>query len=129
MFMSLMVGGLSLISGDSWARLGVHVVEDGVETRGLVIDINKKDIYRAPVVRFTAEDGKSYVFVSQFDRNMDLFDLEVGQEIEIVYERTDPARAQENTFWGRWGPRVIPAIFGIMIFFAGLFTFTRGKKR
>ncbi len=128
MLMGLVVGSMATFSSGTWARLGVNVVEDGVVTTGTVIDINKKDIYRAPFIRFKAHDGRIYHFLSQFDRNVDLFDLKVGQEVEIIYERNNPARAQENTFWGRYGPRVIPGLFGGAILLIGLFTFTRGRR-
>ncbi|HON80250.1 MAG TPA: DUF3592 domain-containing protein [Spirochaetota bacterium] len=128
MIMGLVVGSMATFSGDTWGKLGVNVVENPVATMGTVIDINKKDIYRAPFVRFKAEDGRTYRFLSQYDRNVDLFNLKVGQKIEIIYEKTNPQRAQENTFWGRYGPRVIPASFGGIIFLIGLFVFTRGRK-
>ncbi len=53
----------------------------------------------------------------------------MGQQIEIIYDKNDPSIAQENSFWGRYGPRVIPAGFGVLIFLIGLFVFTRGRKR
>ena len=129
MLMGIVVGSMAMYSSGTWSKLGVSVVEDAVETTGTVIDINKKDIYRAPFVRFKAENGKTYTFLSQFDRNVDLFDLKVGQKIDIIYERGNPKRAQEKTFWARYGPRVIPASFGAVIFLIGLFTFTRGRKK
>jgi hypothetical protein len=58
-----------------------------------------------------------------------LFDLKVGQKIEIIYDKNNPKKAQENTFWARYGPRVIPASFGGIIFLIGLFVFTRGRKK
>ena len=94
-----------------------------------VIDINEKGIYRAPFVKFKAHDGKYYRFLSQFDRNVDFFDLKKGQKIDIIYERENPKRAQENNFWARYGPRGIPAAMGGTIFLIGLFVFTRGRKK
>ncbi len=129
MLMGLVVGSMATYSSETWAKLGVSVVEDGIVTTGTVIEINKKDIYRAPFVRFKAQNGKTYTFLSQFDRNVDLFDLKVGQKIEIVYDKKDPRKAQENNFWGRYGPRVIPGSFGGIIFLIGMFVFTRGRKR
>ena len=93
-----------------------------------MIDINKKDFYRAPIVRFKAKNGRTYVFLSQFDRNKDFFKLKIGQKIEIIYDQKNPKKAQENTFWARYGPRVIPAAFGGSIILIGLFVFTRGRK-
>ena len=81
------------------------------------------------MVAFEAEDGRTYSFLSQFDRNVDFFDLAEGDEIEVVYDKNNPAIAQENNFWGRYGPRVIPAGFGAIIILIGVFTFTRGRKR
>jgi hypothetical protein len=128
MLMGLVVGSMATFSSETWDNLGIKVVKDPVVTTGTVIDINKKDIYRAPFVSFKAQNGKTYRFLSQFDRNVDLFDLKVGQKIEIVYDKNDPGKAQENRFWARYGPRAIPAIFGGVIFLIGLFVFTRGRK-
>ena len=52
-----------------------------------------------------------------------------GQKIEIIYDKKNPRIAQENNFWGRYGPRVIPGGFGAIIILIGLFVFTRGKKK
>ena len=129
MIMGLVTGSLATLGSDTWARLGINVVENGVVTTGTVVGINEKGIYRAPIVRFKAADGREYTFLSQFDRNIDLFKLKVGEKIEIIYDPQRPQRAQENSFWGRYGPRVIPAgMAGIMIL-VGLFVFTRGRKR
>lgn len=129
MLMGIAAGSLATLSSTTWKQLGINVVADGIVTTGTVIDINHKGIYRAPIVRFTARDGRSYTFLSQFDRNVDLFKLKVGQQIEIIYDKSNPNIAQENSFWGRYGPRVIPAGFGVLIFLIGLFVFTRGRKR
>ncbi len=129
MILSLVVGSMATLSSKTWKSLGVNVVAEAVETTGTVIDINKKGIYRAPFVRFKAKNGKTYRFLSQFDRNVDLFDLKVGQKIKIIYDKNNPNIAQENSFWGRYGPRVIPAGFAVLMFLIGIFTFTRGKKK
>lgn len=129
MLMGIVVGSMATFSSETWEGLGVNVVDNGIVTMGEVVDINKKDFYRAPIVKFKAEDGKEYTFLSQFDRNKDLFDLKVGQKIEIIYDKDNPKKAQENSFWGRYGPQVIPAGFGVIIFLIGLFTFTRGRKK
>ncbi|MFC1671233.1 DUF3592 domain-containing protein [Spirochaetota bacterium] len=129
MIMGLVVGSMATYSSKTWSKLGVNVVENPVVTKGTVIGINKKDIYRAPFVRFKAKNGRTYRFLSQFDRNVDFFKLKKGQKIEIVYDKKNPKIAQENTFWGRYGPRVIPGGFGVIIILIGLFTFTRGRKK
>lgn len=129
MLMGLATGSLATLSSDSWAKLGINVVSNGVVTTGTVIGINKKAFYRAPFVRFRAKNGKIYTFLSQFDRNKDLFKLKVGQRIEIIYDPMNPRRAQENSFWGRYGPRVIPAGFAAIMILTGLFVFTRGRRK
>ena len=129
MLMGMVVGSMYFLSSEQWAKLKIHVVEDAVEAKGTVIDINEKGIYRAPFVKFKAHDGKYYRFLSQFDRNVDFFDLKKGQKIDIIYERENPKRAQENNFWARYGPRGIPAAMGGTIFLIGLFVFTRGRKK
>lgn len=127
--MGLAAASMATFSSETWGKLGISVVETPVVTTGTVIGISDKDIYRAPMVAFEAEDGRTYSFLSQFDRNVDFFDLAEGDEIEVVYDKNNPAIAQENNFWGRYGPRVIPAGFGAIIILIGVFTFTRGRKR
>jgi hypothetical protein len=129
MLMGIGVGSLATLSSDTWEKLGINYVENGILTTGTVIEINEKGIYRAPIVRFKANDGQTYTFLSQFDRNKDLFDLKIGQKIEIIYDPKKPRKAQENTFWARYGPKVIPALIGGVIILVGLFTFTRGRKK
>ena len=127
--MGIVVGSMATYSSKTWSKLGVNVVETPVETKGTVIGINKKDIYRAPFIRFKAKNGRTYRFLSQFDRNVDFFKLKKGQKVEIIYDRKNPKIAQENTFWARYGPRVIPGGFGAIIILVGLFVFTRGRKK
>jgi len=129
MLMGIAAGSLATLSSESWAKLGVNVVDNGIVTKGTVVGISKKAFYRAPIVRFKAKDGRTYNFLSQFDRNKDLFNLKIGQKIEIIYDKKNPRKAQENSFWGRYGPRVIPASFGVIIILIGLFVFTRGRKK
>ena len=129
MILGLVVASMATFSSATWQSIGVNVVATPVETTGVVIDINKKDIYRAPIVRFKANNGRTYTFLSQFDRNVDLFKLKKGQRIKIIYDKNNPNIAQENTFWARYGPRVIPALIGLVMLLVGLFTFTRGRKR
>ena len=129
MLMGLVVGSMATYSSKTWSNLGVNVVENPVVTMGTVIGINKKDFYRAPMVRFKAKNGRTYRFLSQFDRSKDFFKLKKGQKIKIIYDKKNPKIAQENTFWGRYGPRVIPAGFGAIMILTGLFVFTRGRKK
>jgi len=128
MLMGIVVGSMATYSSKTWEGLGVSVVDDAVVTTGIVIGINKKAFYRSPMIRFKAKNGRYYQFLSQFDRNKDFFKLKRGDKVEIIYEKKNPRKAQENTFWGRYGPRVIPGGFGAIIFLIGLFVFTRGKK-
>ncbi len=129
MLMGIVVASMATFSSATWKKIGINVVENGIVTTGTVIDINKKGIYRAPFVRFKAKNGRTYQFLSQFDRNQDLFNLKIGQKIEIIYDEKNPNIAQENTFWARYGPRVIPAGMGAVMFLTGLFVFTRGRRR
>lgn len=128
MLMGLITGSLALISSQAWENLGISVVQDPVETTGKVIDISHKDIYRAPVIRFQTQDGRYYTFLSQFDRNVDLFHMKKGDQVSVIYEKNNPKKAQENNFWGRYGPRVIPAGFGTLMFLIGLLLFRKKKK-
>ncbi len=126
--LGFVVASMATFSSKTWGTLGINVVKNGIVTTGTVVDINKKGIYRAPIVRFKAKDGRTYTFLSQFDRNQDFFNLKIGEKIKIIYDADNPNIAQENTFWARYGPRVIPAGIGAIMILTGLFVFTRGRK-
>ena len=108
------VYGFSFLAEDN--ELG----DNGITVKGKVIDIAKKAIYRSPVITFTTKEGKKYTFVSRMEINVDFFDYKVGQEVEVIYDKNDPKKAQVNAFLERNFPQLFLGIFGVFLMLLGL---------
>jgi len=107
--------GFSFLAEDN--ELG----ENGVTVKGKVIEISEKAIYRSPVVTYTTLEGQTYTFVSRMEVNVDFFDYKVGQEVEVIYDKTNPGNAQINAFLERNFPQLFLGIFGVFLMLLGLF--------
>ena len=70
--------GFSFLSEDN------DLEENGIIVKGTVIDINKKAIYRSPFVEFKTKEGQTITFLSKLEVNVDLFNYQIGQEVEGV---------------------------------------------
>ncbi len=103
--------------------------ENGIIVKGEVIDINKKDIYRSPFVRFTTEEGETITFLSKLDVNVDLFQYEIGQEVEVIYHKNNPKQAEINAFWERNTAQLYLGCFGVFLMFFGIFLRRRLLKK
>ncbi|MBN1410251.1 MAG: DUF3592 domain-containing protein [Spirochaetales bacterium] len=106
--------GFSFISGEN------SLDENGVIVKGTVIDINKKDIYRSPIVRFKTKDNRTFTFLSPLDVNVDFFGYEIGQEVEVIYNKDDPTDAKINAFWERNVAQIFLLILGCFLIAFGL---------
>jgi hypothetical protein len=87
----------------------------------------------APVVRFRAENGHDYQFTSPVSTYPPAYD--VGENIEVLYEESDPNKASINSFFFLWGGALIIgglgflfAAIGLIMFSIGLFK-SRKKQR
>jgi hypothetical protein len=72
---------------------------NGIIVKGTVIDIAKKDFYRSPIVRYTTRDNQTFTFRSELDVNKDMFTYVIGQEVDVIYHKDDPANAKIHAFW------------------------------
>lgn len=106
--------GFSFLTEDN--KLG----ENGETVKGKVIDIRKKAIYRSPIVSFTTKEGKTYTFVSRMEVNVDLFDYKIGQEVDVIYDKTNPTNAQIDAFLERNFPQLFLGGFGAFLMLFGL---------
>ena len=102
--------------------------EECLVVKGKVVDINHKDFYRAPFVEFTTLEGEKITFLSPLDVNVDMFQYEIGQEVEVIYNKDNPKHAQINAFWERNTAQMYLGFLGIFLMIFGLL-FRRGMKR
>jgi hypothetical protein len=103
--------------------------KNGVIVKGKVIDINKKDIYRSPFVRFKTLDNKTITFLSRLEVNMDFFKYEINQEVEVIYDKNNPNNAQINAFWEKNMPQLFLGCFGVLLMLLGIFIRKRFLKK
>ncbi len=71
----------------------------------------------APVFKFTAEDGRSYTVMANVATNPP--GVTVGQDIRVLYVRTDPAGAKLEQFWQLWSDMIVSAGLGAFLSPAG----------
>ncbi|HTV00183.1 MAG TPA: DUF3592 domain-containing protein [Luteitalea sp.] len=99
-------GGRSNWQRGQLGRDGVAVVGEVIELRrepGNPTVRSEKASSASAVVRFTTEDGQTRTAVSSTNRAP--IPWEVGEEVEVVYDRTNPDRADlrsETDNWVLW---------------------------
>jgi uncharacterized protein DUF3592 len=64
----------------------------------------------APVFRFTADDGQTYVHVSNMSSNPPGFSL--GQRVTVLYEHGHPENAKIDAFYQLWLPELVLSMVG-----------------
>ncbi len=94
--------------------------ENGVIVKGKVVDINQKDIYRSPFVEFSTLEGEKITFLSPLDVNVDFFQYEIGDEVEVIYNKNNPKHAQINAFWERNTAQMYLGFLGVFFMLFGL---------
>jgi hypothetical protein len=73
----------------------------------------------APVFAFAAVDGKTYTVESGVATNPPGFEL--GQVVQILYEKSNPAGAKLASFWQLWFVTVLCSSIGVFFSVAGYF--------
>ena len=111
-------------------------IASSLKADGQVIDFetkrsdNSSSTY-APVIKFVANDGKEYQFVSSVSSNPPSYD--VGESVEILYLESNPNDAQVNGFFSLHLGEFILGILGSIFLAIGggilLFGFLGNKKR
>ncbi len=122
-------GVIIAIYGFSFLMEDNELSENGVVVTGKVIDINQKDIYRSPFVEFTTLEGEKITFLSHLDVNVDLFQYQIGDEVEVVYNKNNPKHAQINAFWERNTAQLYLGFLGVFLMLFGLFFRRRMLKK
>lgn len=119
-FWTLVVGGGLL----AWGLHGVSetiAFKSGGRATGKVIaakiDGGSSDSF-APVVEFTAADGKRYQFISAISSSF--FDYKLDQQVPVLYKLSSPSDARIDGFWHNWvGPLFLIGFggWGLLWFF------------
>ena len=122
-------GIIIAIYGFSFLLEDNALTENGVIVKGKVIDINKKAIYRSPFVKFKTEEGEEFTFLSKLEVNVDLFQYQIGQEVEVIYNKENPKQAEINAFWERNVAQVYLGWLGVFLMLFGLFFRRRMLKK
>jgi hypothetical protein len=122
-------GVVIAIYGFSFLMEDNELSENGVVVTGKVIDINQKDIYRSPFVEFTTLEGEKITFLSHLDVNVDLFQYQIGDEVEVIYNKNNPKHAQINAFWERNTAQLYLGFLGVFLMLFGLFFRRRMLKK
>ena len=93
-------------------------LQHAVAAKAKVIELVKKatqnGTYYAPVFTFTDTNGKEEKVYSKVSSYPPI--ANVGDEIDILYDRGDPRNAKENQFIILWGFSVVPAGLGAFYF-------------
>lgn len=64
----------------------------------------------APVFRFVADDGETYIHVSNMSSNPAGFTI--GQQVRVLYQHGHPENAKIDTFFQLWLPEFVLTIVG-----------------
>jgi hypothetical protein len=101
---------------------------NGGRTEGVVIELVGSDTY-SPIFEYEV-DGRTYSFESMNSSSPPAFD--VGEEVEIFYDKDDPSRAEVNKFLDLWlvplmlGPASL--ILGLVINIVYFYKLRRGEE-
>jgi Protein of unknown function (DUF3592) len=83
---------------------------------------SNSDITYAPVFSFKAADGKAYSVTSHASSDPPGFD--VGDEVTVLYDPSNPQQARIDTFWQLWAVPVVLGSIGTFFFIiASVFVF------
>jgi hypothetical protein len=91
-------------------------IRTSVATGGTVLELRTVRGTRnghsyAPVFRFVAEDGETYIHVSNMSSNPAGFTI--GQQVRVLYQHGHPENAKIDTFFQLWLPEFVLTIVGV----------------
>lgn len=107
------------------------LLTNGIETRGLVVDIIRKEatstdiddnyvtsVTYAPKIEFEDMQGHKHTFVSSVSTSK--ISWEKGDELPIIYDPDHPEKAKIKNFFGLYGLSMILVFMGSIFTFVGL---------
>jgi hypothetical protein len=119
-----LICGLFLAFGVTFSGLTTYFVRDtqsfverGVAVRGEVVDLtwerripglSGSGVYH-PIVKYTTTAGEPRTFRSMNGSSPPSY--RVGEAVDVLYDRTDPADARIASFWSLW---LVQIIFGVL---------------
>lgn len=125
---------LLLIIGLSLSAFGVFtfkknqkLAKNGVKTMAKVVDVSEqtdtdsegfssKSYY--PVLEFVDQNSQKHKFKGNVGGGKRKYHLD--QEVEIIYDPTNPAQAQMKSFFTQWIMPMIIVVVGIMLAIGGV---------
>jgi hypothetical protein len=118
-FVVALLGIVVAIYGFSFLLDQQDLEENAIHTKGTVVDINVKAIYRSPFVKFTTLEGEEIIFLSDLEVNHMMFDYVIGQEVDVIYHKNDPHNAKIDAFWEKYFGQIFLGCFGIFLILLG----------
>lgn len=94
---------------------GSSITEGRVDAFRIIISATNS--YNEPVIKFFV-DSKEITFTD--DNNLD---LELGQNVTVIYKKDNPGNARVYSFTGFWLNSIIWALIPTIIFLAAIFSF------
>ena len=85
------VGAVFAIISITIYRNSRNLIENGVETKGIVIDLHRlkpREYPLAPSIRYFKRDGTEHIFHSSEARNPPSY--QIGEEVTLYYDPNDP---------------------------------------
>ena len=85
------VGAIFAIISFTIYRNSRNLIENGIETKGTVIDLHRlkpREYPLAPSIRYFKRDGTEHVFHSSEARNPPAY--QIGEEVTLYYDPNDP---------------------------------------
>ena len=123
----LAIGGIGCLIGSFFGVRGARAFLDSTaRAPGTVIELQRERGIKGlredyPIVRFTSPASDApLTFRSKVGLWPSPFD--VGDEVQVAYDPMDPERAEIDSFWTIWLPRVALIVFGSLCLGAGLLT-------
>jgi len=124
-----LMGIVVAVYGFSFLMSKNELQKNGIIVKGKVVDINKKAIYRSPFVTFKTLDNKTITFLSKLEVNVDLFKYQVGQEVEVIYNKNNPKDAEINAFWEQNVAQLYLGGLGAVLMLLGIFLLMKSRKK
>lgn len=113
------LGSIALYLGIQQYNKTNLLVENGITTTAVVIDVGKKYVKSpkrgqgkyvayAPILQYSDSENNKITFAHNVPANSTSIIHEVGDSIEIIYQKKKPYRERENSFQGLY---LIPTVF------------------
>jgi len=119
LFMGLCFGisALGLLGGAAWAYIKQQrSMESRVAATGTVVELTTQVTQRSsifcPVVEFTVPSGEKIRFTSAFGSRP--AGHKIGQSVNVLYDATDPQKAEIESTMNRWLIPLILVFIGII---------------